>query len=85
MKTQELETTARARVAAGKGDLAADKSVPTIEKRFKSINVPSTEESRQAYRELLFATPLAGAGPDVRISRRQRNSKPSAKGGDTRA
>jgi fructose-bisphosphate aldolase, class I len=59
MKTQELETTARARVAAGKGDLAADESVPTIEKRFKSINVPSTEESRQAYRELLFATPLA--------------------------
>ena len=32
-----------------------------------------------------IAPPLASAGPDVRISRRQRNSKPSAKGEDTRA
>jgi hypothetical protein len=32
-----------------------------------------------------IAPPLAGAGPDVRIPRRQRNSKPSAKGGETLA
>jgi hypothetical protein len=32
-----------------------------------------------------IAPPLAGAGPDVRISRRQHNSKPSAKRGATRA
>jgi fructose-bisphosphate aldolase, class I len=55
-----MDTTARALVAAGKGVLAADESLPTIEKRFNSINVPSTEENRQAYRELLFATPGLG-------------------------
>jgi fructose-bisphosphate aldolase, class I len=52
----ELETTARRLVAPGKGILAADESHGTIEKRFKSINVPSTEESRLAYREMLFTT-----------------------------
>jgi fructose-bisphosphate aldolase class I len=56
----ELETTARALVAPGKGILAADESTPTIEKRFKVIGVPSTEETRRAYRELLFATPGLG-------------------------
>ena len=60
MKAQELENTARALVAAGKGILAADESSPTIEKRFKSINVPSTEENRRDYRELLVATPGLG-------------------------
>ncbi len=60
MKTQEMETTARMLVAAGKGILAADESSPTIEKRFKSINVPSTEENRRDYRELLVATPGLG-------------------------
>jgi fructose-bisphosphate aldolase class I len=52
----ELETTARALVAPGKGILAADESAPTIEKRFKSIDVPSTEENRRDYREMLFRT-----------------------------
>lgn len=60
MNIHELETTARSLVAAGKGILAADESSPTIEKRFKSINVPSTEETRRAYREMLFATPRLG-------------------------
>lgn len=44
-------------VAPGKGILAADESLPTIEKRFKSINLPSTPENRTAYRQLLFTTP----------------------------
>jgi len=52
----ELEETARAIVAPGKGILAADESAPTIEKRFKGINVPSTEENRRDYREMLFRT-----------------------------
>ncbi len=50
----ELANVARAMVARGKGILAADESTGTIEKRFKGINVESTEESRRAYRELLF-------------------------------
>jgi fructose-bisphosphate aldolase, class I len=52
----ELETTARALVAEGKGILAADESDGTIKKRFDSIGVESTEDTRRAYRELLFAT-----------------------------
>jgi fructose-bisphosphate aldolase class I len=52
----ELESTARALVAEGKGILAADESDATIKKRFDSINVESTEENRRAYRELLFTT-----------------------------
>ena len=56
MAAQDLESTARAIVAPGKGILAADESSPTIEKRFKAINVESTEDNRRAYRELLFKT-----------------------------
>jgi fructose-bisphosphate aldolase, class I len=52
-----LEQTARALVAPGKGILAADESDGTIKKRFDAIQVESTEESRRAYRELLFTTP----------------------------
>src|SRR5437764_12290475 len=51
-----LEETARALVAPGKGILAADESSGTIKKRFDSINVESTEENRRAYRDLLFTT-----------------------------
>ncbi len=53
----ELETTARAMVAKGKGVLAIDESAPTIEKRFKTINIASTEENRRAYRDLLITAP----------------------------
>ena len=35
----ELESTARALVASGKGILAADESVPTITKRFKALRL----------------------------------------------
>jgi fructose-bisphosphate aldolase, class I len=51
-----LEETARALVAPGKGILAADESDGTIKKRFDSIGVESTEESRRAYRDMLFTT-----------------------------
>jgi fructose-bisphosphate aldolase, class I len=57
MAENGLEQTARALVAPGKGILAADESDGTIKKRFDTIHVESTEESRRAYRELLFTTP----------------------------
>jgi fructose-bisphosphate aldolase class I len=57
MSTQELETTAQAMVAAGKGILAIDESSPTIKKRFDSINIESTEENRRTYRDLLITNP----------------------------
>jgi fructose-bisphosphate aldolase, class I len=57
MGVEELERTARALVAPGKGILAADESTGTIKKRFDSIGVESTEENRRIYREMLFTTP----------------------------
>ena len=57
MSAQELVATARALVAEGKGILAADESHPTIEKRFKSIDIESSEENRRSYRQMLFTTP----------------------------
>jgi fructose-bisphosphate aldolase class I len=57
MGAEELERTARALVAPGKGILAADESTGTIKKRFDSIGVESTEENRRIYREMLFTTP----------------------------
>ena len=53
----DMSTTARELVAIDKGLLAADESAPTIEKRFRSVDVDSTEENRRAYREMLFTTP----------------------------
>src|ERR687893_506892 len=52
----DLEATARALVAEGKGIRAADESSPTIKKRFDSIGVESTDDNRRAYRDLLFTT-----------------------------
>src|SRR5256714_1934515 len=56
----DMHETARELVAPGKGILAADESSGTIEKRFSSIGVESTEEHRRAYRDLLFTTPDIG-------------------------
>jgi fructose-bisphosphate aldolase, class I len=56
MVAHELQDTAQAIVAEGKGILAADESDGTIKKRFDSIGVESTEEARRSYRELLFTT-----------------------------
>lgn len=58
--SHDMESTARALVADGKGILAADESFPTIEKRFKTISIPSTEENRRDYRQMLFTTPGVG-------------------------
>lgn len=54
-----MDDIAKALVADGRGILAADESTGTIKKRFDSINVESTEETRRAYREMLFTTPGA--------------------------
>lgn len=54
-----LNKTAVAMAAPGKGILAADESSGTIKKRFDSIGVESTEESRRDYREMLFRTKSA--------------------------
>ncbi|HEX5584907.1 class I fructose-bisphosphate aldolase, partial [Gaiella sp.] len=57
MAGHELNAIARSIVADNKGILAADESTGTIKKRFDSIGIESTEESRRAYRDLLFTTP----------------------------
>lgn len=54
MSESPLRSIALALVANSKGILAADESFPSIEKRFKSIGIESTEENRRAYREMLF-------------------------------
>jgi fructose-bisphosphate aldolase class I len=54
MGAHDLHETAQAIVADHKGILAADESTGTIKKRFDSIGVESTEESRRLYRQLLF-------------------------------
>ena len=57
MNSHTLDSTVAALLAPGKGILAADESFPTIGKRFATLSIPSTEENRLAYRELLFTTP----------------------------
>jgi fructose-bisphosphate aldolase class I len=52
--TVQLETTAQAMVADGKGILAADESTGTIQKRFDTIGAECTEDNRRDYREMLF-------------------------------
>ena len=58
MIPKTLEEIANYIVNDGKGILAADESSGTIEKRFKSINVESTEDNRRKYREMLFRSPV---------------------------
>ena len=57
--SQDLESVARALVAAGKGILAADETVGTLTKRFDTLGILSTEQSRRTYREMLFTSPGA--------------------------
>ncbi|WP_456417468.1 class I fructose-bisphosphate aldolase [Thiolapillus sp.] len=56
----ELQQTITDLVDDHRGILAADESLPTIEKRFKAINVTATEANRRAYRSLLLSTPGLG-------------------------
>ncbi|MBE9177939.1 fructose-bisphosphate aldolase class I [Oculatella sp. LEGE 06141] len=57
MYAQELAATARAMMARGKGLLAADESNGTCNKRFEQVGIPTTEEMRRAYRDMLLTTP----------------------------
>ncbi len=54
--SERLEDIAVKMVAGARGLLAADESTATIKKRFDTIDLVSTEESRRDYRELLFRT-----------------------------
>ena len=63
MDKSMLVSTARDLVVEGKGILAADESSRTIKRRLDSINVPSTEDNRRAYRELLAKVPKYPGGP----------------------
>jgi len=56
---EELQATARAMVAPGRGILAADESNATMTKRLEAVGVDSTEDSRLHFRELLVSTPGA--------------------------
>jgi fructose-bisphosphate aldolase, class I len=54
MNLSELNKVAAAMVARGRGLLAADESTGTIAKRFDTLGVPSTADTRRDYREMLF-------------------------------
>ena len=54
--SEDLEGVAATLVADGKGILAADESVATATRRFDTVGIRSTEQSRRAYREMLFTT-----------------------------
>jgi len=56
---QELSSTIDLITRPGKGILAADESGPTITKRFQALGIESTEETRRAYRTMLFTTQRA--------------------------
>ena len=52
----ELHVVAHKLVEKNKGILAADESTPTCNKRFKNLEIESTIESRNFYRNLLFTS-----------------------------
>ena len=52
----ELRAVANKMVEKGQGILAADESTPTCSKRFESINIESTTENRNFYRNMLFTS-----------------------------
>jgi fructose-bisphosphate aldolase class I len=53
----KLEATARAMIAPGKGILAIDETSPTCTKRFDTLGIESTKDTRRDYREMLITTP----------------------------
>jgi fructose-bisphosphate aldolase class I len=57
---EELQQTAKALTAPGKGLLAIDESNATAGKRLDSIGVENTQENRRAYRTLLLNAPALG-------------------------
>ncbi len=57
MNAEELNKIACAMVSPGRGILAMDESHPTCNKRFESLGIATTEEKRQAYRDMLVTAP----------------------------
>lgn len=57
MNPQKIEEIAKALVTTGRGLLAADESNASCEKRFDTVGVPCTEDTRREYRELLLTAP----------------------------
>jgi fructose-bisphosphate aldolase, class I len=57
MTSHDLESVALTLVAEGKGILAADETIPTLTRRFDTLGIQSTEQSRRTYREMLFTSP----------------------------
>ncbi|MFA5934052.1 MAG: class I fructose-bisphosphate aldolase [Candidatus Paceibacterota bacterium] len=57
MNQQILTENAKKLVEKPKGILAIDESTETCTKRFEKLGVPSTEENRRKYRELLITAP----------------------------
>jgi fructose-bisphosphate aldolase, class I len=54
---QELRSTVQAMMTDGKGILAMDESKATCDRRFEKLGIPTTEERRRTYRELMLTTP----------------------------
>ena len=61
MNLQALIDTAQAMVADGKGLLAMDESSGTCNRRFASVGIAQTVETRRAWRDLLLTTPDLGS------------------------
>src|SRR5262249_28363841 len=59
MMSHHLESGALTLGAGGEGILAADETVPTLTRRFDTLGIQSTEQSRRTYREMLFTSPGA--------------------------
>ena len=56
MNKEVLKSIAEQMVAKGKGILAADESNPTCKKRFDSVGVECSTETRRNYRQILIST-----------------------------
>src|SRR6516164_10884949 len=56
MTSHDLESVALTLVPEGKGILAADETIPTLTRRFDTLGIKSTEQSRRTYREMLFTS-----------------------------
>ncbi|MEM6867542.1 MAG: class I fructose-bisphosphate aldolase [Cyanobacteria bacterium P01_C01_bin.121] len=53
----ELKINAKSMVTSGKGILAMDESNGTCNKRFEALGIPTTENHRRDYRELILTAP----------------------------
>jgi hypothetical protein len=61
-ETADNAQTAALLARSGKGILAADESVPTMNARLAGAGVAGTAEQRRAYREILITTPTWAKG-----------------------